>query len=934
LTLIVLFTAGWTVAQQPPAAATLGLTQQIPVESSITVGTLPNGLKYYIRPNKQPLNRAELRLVIRAGSVLEEDDQQGLAHFLEHMAFNGTKNFPKEEVVKFLQSTGMRFGADVNASTGFDETTYMLTVPTDNAAILDKSFLVLEDWAHGISLEPAEVEKERGVIMEEWRQRRGAGARTTDRLLPLILEGSRYADRIPIGKTDVIQNFKIERLRQFYTDWYRPDLMAVVAVGDFDKNAVEAMIKAHFGSIPAAKSPKERKVYDIPDHDNPIFAILTDKETTSTSVDFDKLLPASAQGTVGAYRQSIVDNLFSGMLSARLSEIAQKPGAPFVAAFAGRGPFVAKTKDNASLGAVVKDGGVAEGLDAIVAEAQRVERFGFTATELEREKQNTLRSYERMVTQKETRTSASHAAEHIRNYLIGESIPGADLEYALNQRFLPQITLDEVNRLSKEWFSGDKNRMVIVTAPEKEGVPVPTSAQLAAVIKNATSKTLTAYVDSVGSQALMDTAPKPGTIVRTTTREPGITELELSNGVKVVLKPTDLKADEILFQAISPGGTSLASDADFIPASTAVNLVTAGGLGKFNLVDLRKALTGKVASARPFINELQEGVSGSASRKDLETMFQLIYLTFTQPRLDRDAFTVQASQARALLANQAAAPEFSFSKTLTETMYSNHIRRRPTTAETVDQWNLDKSFEFYKQRFADASDFTFLFVGDFDVATMRPFAEKYLAALPSIRRSENWKDVGARYLQGVVEKNVERGIEPKSQVAIILNGPFQWDQTQRVVIRAVGTILQDRLREAIREELGGTYSIGAGPSFSKTPRSEYIFTIQFGADPQRVGDLVKRVYQEVEKFKAEGPNAQETADVKSLMLREFETNIKQNSYILGQLAGKYQYSEDPAGLWQVPDYYNKLDAKAIQQAAVTYLDMKNRLQVTLMPEKK
>ena len=939
LTLIVIFTAGATVAQQPAGtasapAATLGLNQQIPVESSITVGTLPNGLRYYIRPNKQPLNRAELRLVVKAGSVLEEDDQQGLAHVLEHMAFNGTKNFPGEEVVKFLQAIGMRFGADVNAGTGFDETTYMLTVPTDKADVLDKSFLILEDWAHNITLDPKEVEKERGVVMEEWRLRRGAGARTTDKLLPIMLEGSRYADRLPIGKTEVIQNFKIDRLKQFYTDWYRPDLMAVVAVGDFDKNAVETMIKAHFSGIPKATNPRERKVYDIPDHDGAIFAILTDKETTNTSVDFDTLLPSREQGSVGAYRQSIVDNLFSGMLSGRLNEIAQKPGAPFVGASAGRSPFIAKTKDDASLGAVVKDGGVAEGLDAVLAEAQRVERFGFTATELEREKQSTLRAFERMVTQKETRTSASHAAEHIRNYLVGESIPGADLEYALNQRFLPQITLDEVNKLSKEWFGQDKNRIVIVTAPEKEGVPVPTSAQLAAVIKNATSKTLTAYVDSVGSQALMDSVPKAGTIAKTTTRAPEITEWELSNGVKVVLKPTNLKPDEILFQAISPGGTSLASDADFIPASTAVSVVTAGGLGKFNLIDLRKALTGKVASARPFINELQEGVSGSASRKDLDTMFQLIYLTFTEPRLDRDAFAAQASQAKAILANQTAAPEFAFSKMISETLYSNHLRRRPTTAETVDQWNLDKSFEFYKQRFADASGFTFIFVGDFDVAMMRPFAEKYLASLPSTRRNEEWKDIGARYLQGVAEKTVERGIEPKSQVAIIFNGPFQYDQTQRIAIRAVGTVLQDRLRESIREELGGTYSIGASGSFSKIPRSEYNFSIQFGCDPQRVNDLVKRVFEEIEKFKKDGPTAKETADVKSIFLREFETNIRQNSYVLGQMAGKYQLGEDPAGVWQVPDYYNKVDAKGIQDAAKIYLDTKNRVQVTLMPEKK
>jgi zinc protease len=356
----------------------------------------------------------------------------------------------------------------------------------------------------------------------------------------------------------------------------------------------------------------------------------------------------------------------------------------------------------------VKDGGVEQGLEAIVAEAQRVDRFGFTPTELEREKQDTLRGYERMLTQKETRTSSSHAEEYVRNFLMGESLPGADLEYAFHQRFLPQITLDEVNRLSKEWFGTDRNRIVVGDLPRKKAdVPLPTSTQLTAVLKAAPSKTLTAYVDSAGSASLMDSTPKGGTIVKTTAREPGITEWELSNGVKVVLKPTNLKADEILFQAISDGGTSLASDADYVPASSAVNLVTAGGLGKFNLVDLRKTLTGKVASARPFISEIQEGVSGGASRKDLETMFQLIYLTFTAPRLDRDAFTVQVTQAKTILANQAADPEFAFSKALSEALYQNHPRRQPMTVETIAKWDLDKSFAFYKERFADASNFTF-----------------------------------------------------------------------------------------------------------------------------------------------------------------------------------------------------------------------------------
>ena len=938
LSLLALLTASLTVAQQPPtapAAATLGLNQAIPVESSITVGTLSNGLRYYVRANKQPLNRAELRLVIKAGSILEDDDQQGLAHFVEHMGFNGTKNFPHEDLVKFLQSTGMRFGADVNASTGFDETTYMLTIPTDKSELIEKSFQVLEDWAHNITFDPGEVDKERGVIMEEWRLRRGAGARVNDKLFPLLLEGSRYADRIPIGKTDVIQNFKHDRLKQFYTDWYRPDLMAVVAVGDFDKTAIEGMIKAHFAPIPEApKTAKERKVYDIPDHPGALFAILADKEMTTTSIEMDNLLPASEQGTVRAYRQTLVNRLFSGMISGRFSEIAQKPGAPFVAASAGRSSFIAKPKDIASLSALVKDGGVGAGTEALVAEAQRVERFGFTATELERQKQNMLRNYERALTQKESRTSASHVAEHIRNFVVGESIPGADLENALAQRFVPQITLAEVNALAKEWFGGPNNRLVIVTGPEKESVPLPTESQMTALLKDAAAKPLTAYVDTVGSQTLMDTRPEPGKIVKTTTREPGITEWELSNGVKVVLKPTDFRPDEIVFQAYSPGGSSLVSDADYNPISSAVSAVTAGGLGKFNAIDLRKVLTGKVASAGSSIGELQEGISGSASKKDLETMFQLIYLRFTAPRLDKDAFEAQKSQIKTILANQSASPDFALAKVRTETIYQNHPRRRPETVETVDRWDLEKSFAFYKDRFSDASDFTFVFVGDLDPATIQPFAERYLASLPAPHRVESWKDIGARYVQGVIEKTVEKGIEPKSQVSIFFNGPFEWEPMPRIEIGAMGQVLQERLREAIREELGGTYSISAGGGGGRIPRKEYTFTVQFGCDPQRVADLLKRVYQEIEKLKTEGPTAQETSNIKAQLQRSFETNSRQNAFVLSQLMGRYQFNEDPADVWKLPEHYNKLDAAGIQKAAKTYLDLNNRVQVTLMPEKK
>ena len=906
----------------------------MPVDPQISMGKFANGLRYYVRANKKPEKRAELRLVVKAGSILEDDDQQGLAHFVEHMAFNGTKNFPKHEIVKFIESLGMRFGADLNAYTSFDETVYMLQVPTDKPEVMDRALLVLEDWARNVTFDPAEIEKERGVVMEEWRLRQGAGARMQEKIFPILLKGSRYANRLPIGKPEIIQNAKPERLKKFYEDWYRPDLMAVVAVGDFDKAAVEKMITAHFGSIPAAASPRPRTSHDIPDNPGTSFAITTDKETTSTSVQVTNLLPALEQGSIGVYRQKTVNNLFSGMLSARFSELAQKPDAPFIMAFGGRGGGLARSKDMASLTAMVKEDGIERGLDALLAETERVARFGFTATELERQKQSVLRNYERMVAEKENRLSASRADEYIRNFLVNETLPTADDEYALHQRFLAEIKLDEINKLAREWFP-DKNRVVVVTAPQKSGLTVPDETKLTAVLKAAPAKELKAYVDSLAAAALLDSAPTPGTIAKTTTKDAiGVTEWELSNGVKVVLKPTTFRNDEILFRAISPGGTSLAGDKDYIPASTATQLVVAGGLGKFNAVDLRKLMTGKVAAATPFIGELEEGLNGSSNRKDMETMFQLIYLRFTQPRSDVTAFNTQATQMKTMLANQTASPQYIFFEALSSTRYQNHLRRRLTTAATIDEWNLDKSVAFYKDRFADASDFTFVFVGSFDLPTIKPLVERYLGALPSIRRKESWKDVGVKTAAGIVEKRVEKGLDQKSQTAIIFNGAFEYDQANRTTIRAMSEILGNRLLEIIREELGGTYGISASPNYQKIPNPEYSISIQFGCDPQRTDELVKRIFQEIELFKTKGPTEKQVTDQKETMLREFETNSTQNGYFLSQLVIKYQLGEDPAELLGIPESYRKLDATAIQQAAKKYLNTNSYIKVSLFPEKK
>ena len=937
LVVVVLASGGAAVAARqqlaPSPADTAALTETIPADPLITVGTLPNGLRYYVRANHQPEKRAELRLVVNAGSVLEDEDQRGLAHFVEHMAFNGTAHFPKMGIVNFLESVGMRFGAHINAETSFDDTTYMLTIPTDRPDVLEKSMLILEDWAHAVTFDPTEVEKERGVIMEEWRLGRGADARILDKQLPVLLQGSRYAERLPIGLTDVIQHAKPEAIKRFYADWYRPDLMAVIAVGDFDKAGVEALIKQHFGSIPKATTPKSRPTYDVPATPGTRFTIATDKEATGTDVSVYALMKTRNQTTVGDYRRQIVEGLYGSILSDRLAELSRAPNAPFLAAGVGSGAIV-RTEEASILNAAAKENQAEAGLAALFAETARVTQFGFTATELDRAKQNLLRSYDQAVTEKDNEPSGSFAAEYGRNFTTQEPMPGIVYEQHLHHRFLPSITLDEVNALAKDW-SPDRNRVVVVSAPDKAGVMPPTEATLTAAMTAPSGHTLKAYVDEVGSAPLLDTPPTPGSVTKTSTQDQyGITEWTLSNGVRVVLKPTTFKQDEVLFRAFSLGGTSLAPDTDVIPAETATQVVALGGLGQLNASDLRKVLTGKIADVSASIGDTDQELSGGGSSKDLETLLQLVYLKFTEPRADPQMFSVMASQAKAFLANQANTPEFAFSQALSSALTQDNPRAKPFTAETVDQMNLDKSMTFYKARFADASGFTFVFVGSFDLATMKPLVEKYLGGLPATHANETWKDAGVRYPKGVVTKRVEKGIEPKSQTAMIFTGPFQYDPTHRAVIRAMAMLLQNRLIETLREDLSGTYSVSVAPSYDKIPVPQYSVAIEFGSDPTRTDELTRRVLTEIDLLKTKGPTDVQVNDVKQALLRDFETNSQQNAYLVSQLSVKYEYGEELGSFFHIADLYKAIDNKAIQDAFKTYFNTANYVQVALFPEKK
>jgi len=940
--LLVVLLAPATHAQAPAgrettaeSVAKYALTEGMPVDPEVALGTLPNGLRYYVRPNSKPPRRAEMRLVVKAGSVLEDDDQLGLAHFVEHMQFEGTKNFPKQSLTSFLQSLGMSIGADANAATSYDDTQYTLRVPTDVPGAIDRALLVMHDWAQAATFDQDAIERQRGIVLSEWRMNLGAGERVVDKILRVQLDGSKYPDRRPIGRPEAIQKASRETLMRFYRDWYRPNLMAVIVSGDVDRDAVVKMITERFSGLTNPLGERPRPNIDVPEQPGTRYAIVSDKETPSTAVQFSNLRPARNQGTVGGYRSIMVDQLFAAMLGERFDELAQRDNAPFLRAAADRSLFrMPRTKDQAILQALVSNDGVARGLDALVTELRRVALFGFTETELARAKQDRMAAYERVVAESPDRESESRADEYTRNFLQGEALPTISHELAFHRRFLPGVTLKEINGLTADWFP-ENNRVVVVSAPEAAGVTLPDQAQLAAVLKSAEAKKLEPYVDAGAGEALMETPPAKGSIVKTTTRPDGITEWTLSNGATVLLKPTTLRVDQILFRATAPGGTSVAGDADFVPARVADDVITSGGVGKFSALQLDKILTGKSVGVTAFIGEAEHGLGGGSTPQDLETMFQLIHLRFTQPRADQAAFNTLRAQARALLANRAASPEVVFNQTIESALSRNHPRRQPETTTTVEQWDLPKSLAFYKARFADASAFRFVFVGSFTPEAIKPFVETYVASLPATHAGETWRDVGIALPSGVVEKTVEMGIAPKSQVAIVFSGPFQYDDQHLLALRTMTLILQSRLLDSIRQELGGTYSITATPSAEKTPKPQYTVRIEWTCDPARTQALVTRVFEEIENVKGTYISREWLNRIRDVLLREYQDNILENGYVLNLIASHYANGGSPevGPISKMTDLIGTLTGAQITDAARTYLKTSDYVRVTLMPAK-
>ncbi len=919
-------------APAPPAAAATPVVEPgLPLDPAIRRGTLANGLTYFIRPHGEPKQRAELRLVVNAGSVLEDDDQRGLAHFMEHMAFNGTASFAKQELVDYLESIGLRFGPDLNAYTSFDETVYMLQVPTDDQEIVETAFRILGEWAHLVTFEDEEIDRERGVVIEEWRLGRGAQARMFDLQAPVLFHGSRYAERLIIGTREVLESFPHDTLRRFYRDWYRPDLMAVIAVGDFDPDSIEDLIEANFAGIPPLEDSRPRQVFEVPDHRQTLYAIATDPEATITRVGITHKLPVEEMRNEIDYRRSLVEDLHDGMLNDRLAERAREAEAPFLFAYSGKGGFV-RSKDAYSLGAVVAEGRLDSGLEALLTEAERVQRHGFTPSELERAKSSLARSMEQAYRERDTIKSGAFAAELSRHFLTGEAAPGIAAELELMKRYLPGITIEEVNRVAAEWLT-DANRVITVSAPAKAGLEPPSEAAVAAVLARVEGAEIPPYEDRVADQPLMASAPPPTEIVSESfIEELGVAEWRLANGIRVVLKPTDFKKDEMVFTAFSPGGHSLVPDEEYVAAMTADSVVAQGGVGAFNLNQLTKLLADKVVRVRPYISELEEGLTGGASPDDLELMFQLIHLYMTAPRRDAEAFASVQQRYRGLIENRLAMPEAQFADTVTRLVTQNHPRRRPWTLELLQEMDLDTSYRVYRDRFADASDFTFVLVGTFDVEQLRPLVRSYLGGLPASDRQEMWRDVGVRAPEGVVAETVAKGIEPKSQVSITFPHDFSWSRQNRFDLGAMASVLRIRLREVLREDQGGTYGVAVRASASRVPRQESALSISFGCDPGRVQELTALVHTEIRALQEAGPRTEDIAKVQEQERRRRELDLRENRFWLDALESSLWHDEDPRLILSYDELVEGLTGEAVRGAAQRWIDLERRVEVVLKPE--
>ena len=928
--------AGIVLVSAWSAQATLKLADPLPIGPQVMVGQLPNGLTYYIQKNNRPEKRLELRLAVKAGSILEDEDQLGLAHVVEHMAFNGSTNFKKHELVSYLQSIGLKFGADLNAYTSFNETVYILPIPTENPDNIKKGFLVLQDWAQGVSFNDADIDLERAIVLEELRLGKGVQDRMNKVLLPKIFSGSLYAKRLPIGTEESIKGFTYEAIKRFYKDWYRPNLMAVAVVGDIEPAAAKALVEAHFGMLKNPDNERPRLYPTLAARSEPEAVVVTDKEATNNAMLIRyPVQPAKTVRTLGDYRQSMVENLFGTMLGRRMQELTQQATPPFVGGGSGVGRLVPGYRAFSS-SAVLGRQGVVPAVNALVQENERARLLGFSAAELERSKKSLMRTVEQAYAEREKTDSARYAAEYLRNFLEQETIPGIENELAYTRELLPTITLDDVNGFAQTVIPEKSAKLVAYTGNEKTDSPTPTEPQLLASVSQAEQLAVGARVEKAVATKLMASLPTAGSIVAERhTAALGTTEWDLSNGLKVILKPTDFKNDEILLGANRFGGQSLFGQADMYNAALASFVVQAMGLADFAPTDLQNTLAGKVASVNAGLAGFNEFVGASSSNADLETMLQLISLKFAPPRKDADLYQSFVSRMQDAARNAMARPESVFFDAVQTTLFNNHPRLQLTPRpENFSQLDMERMRSIYQERFSSAKGLTFVLVGSFSPESVKPLVARYLASLPTPDITTSYKDLGIRPVTGVVKKDVRAGSEPKSQVSINFTGAAVYSDEEQLRLNALVEVLNIKIIDVLREKLTLIYGGGMRGNLVRTPYQHYQLTLTLPCAPENVDKVVAAAWGEIQKIQDGGLDAADWAKVKQNWLSNHRKNLRENSFWAGRLQSAALYGTDPATVLDYEKQLADITPADLQAAAKRYLKRDNYVQVVQYPETK
>lgn len=904
----------------------------IPLNPQLVKKTLPNGFTYYLQKNALPENQIQMRLVIKAGSIQETEEQRGFAHFLEHMVFNGSKHFPENSLIDYLQSIGVEYGADVNAYTGYDETVYMLPLPDGEKQTLDKAFLFFGDILSGLTLSTEAIDNERNIILEEWRTTIGLNQRLKDAMYPLLYHDSRYLHRRPIGLMDVVtQRGNDEELRKFYRSWYRPDLASLIVVGDFEEKDIEQRINSVFGPLEKPENAPERKFYKIPSHDSTFVKIIKDKEITSTSVKMIRKFPHREEKTLADLKRSVVNLIYTYMVNQRLSDIAQQKEAPFMYAQSYAASASGQTDRYVSL-ATTKSDEIIEGTQGLIRELLRIKKYGFTQAELDRKKDILYNDFERMAREKDTQTS-KQIMEAISNHIIyGEEYAGISFKKNFVHNVINEITLSDIQNLVNEYIDqSERNRVIIVTTPEDTNAP--TEGELLRAIKSVSPETLSRFEDIKVQGPLIADTPPPGIIKRESYSEKmGITTIEYANGVSVSLKPTKFKRDEIRFSSMRNGGYSLALPENFDNASMASVLVSKGGLSKFSALELERLTSGKQVYVAPYIYRYTEGVSGFSSRDDFETLLQLTYLTYAAPRKDKARFERFIDNKKEYNKNALNNPDSYFTDEINKVMMQNSPRTATLLSpEKLDDLSLDKAMDFYKSRFKSAYGTRFFMVGSFDVDSVKPLLSKYLGSLPGNQITTQYIDHGIRPPRGENRYIFPKNRVEKTKVLMRFTGPYPTTQKARIEMGLLSDVLTIRLNKKLREEIGGVYSPFASSTILQRPYNNYRMDIYFTCSPANMDTLIQATLKEIEIMQG-GITEENLEKVKKAWLKNRESSLETNGYWRKLLEDQWTRGEDEKDFEKYEDQIQNVTGKQLQKLARKYLDQKNRLEFILSPQ--